>query len=171
MFRQGKQQQRANGGAKAQAGFSLIELLVVVAIILIIAAVAIPNFLRSKMAANEASGVNSLRSYTTANITYNSLCPNIGYPATLADLGPGAGQCTGGANIVDKVLGVAAPTKAGYTFTYLPIIAGGTNIQYTIHADPTSLGITGTRGFYSDESGILRYALGAPATNTSSALQ
>jgi type IV pilus assembly protein PilA len=171
MFHQGKQQRRANQAAKVQAGFSLIELLVVVAIILIIAAIAIPNFLRSKMAANEASCVNSIRSYTTANITYNSLCPGIGYPATLADLGPGAGQCTGGANIVDKVLGVAAPIKAGYTFTYLPIVAGATNIQYTLNGDPSSLGISGTRGFYSDESGVLRYALGAPATNASSALQ
>jgi type IV pilus assembly protein PilA len=143
----------------------------VVAIILIIAAIAIPSLLRSKMAANESSAVSSMRTFTTANITYNSLCPAVGYPATLADLGPGGGQCTGGANIVDEVLGVAAPVKAGYNFVYVPIPNGGVNIEYKMNANPTSLGITGNRGFFSDESGVIRYAIGAPATNASSALQ
>src|ERR1700692_3152802 len=75
----------------AQAGFSLIELLIVVAIILIIAAIAIPNLLRSRSSAHEASAVNSIRTFTTANVTYYSICPEIGYPSTLADLGPGGG--------------------------------------------------------------------------------
>src|ERR1700682_3893086 len=85
------------------AGFSLIELLIVVAIILIIAGIAIPNLMRARISANEASAVNSIRTFTSANTTYASLCPVIGYPNTLADLGPGGGGCTGGANITDGV--------------------------------------------------------------------
>ncbi len=72
---------------KKQKGFSLIELLIVVAIILIIAAIAIPNLLRSKMAANEASAVGSMRSVNTAMVTYAAAYPDTGYAATLAALG------------------------------------------------------------------------------------
>src|SRR5271168_4930759 len=97
MSHRGKKRTAARLDASPQVGFSLIELLIVVAIILIIAAIAIPNLLHSRMAANEASAVSSVRTYTTGTLTYNSLCPSIGYPATLADLGPGSGQCTGGA--------------------------------------------------------------------------
>src|SRR5437660_7932105 len=102
---------------KRQKGFSLIELLIVVAIILIIAAIAIPNLLRSKMAANEASAVGSLRSLNTACITYSTTYGS--YPTTLASLGPAATASSTTADLIDSVL--ASGTKSGYSFTY----AGG----------------------------------------------
>src|SRR6516225_9369981 len=94
---------------KKQKGFSLIELLIVVAIILIIAAIAIPNLLRSRMAANEASAVGSLRSLNTAEVTYQTTYQNVGFTTTLANLGGAAAACTGAATstsacLVDAVL-------------------------------------------------------------------
>ena len=154
-----------------QRGFSLIELLIVVAIILIIAAIAIPNFLKSKMAANEAATVASMRTLNTAMVTYQSQCPAVGYPATLVDLGPSAASgCTGGANIVDNIIGVANPQKSGYSFTYAPVPGGGINGSYTLNADPQSRGTTGQRSFYTDPSGVIRFNQGAVAVVTDTPL-
>src|SRR5260370_15123699 len=100
---------------KKQKGFSLIELLIVVAIILIIAAIAIPNLLRSRMAANEASAVGSIRSINTAAVTYSFTYPAAGYPSTLAQLAPATGASSSSADLIDSVL--ASGTKSGYQFS------------------------------------------------------
>ncbi|HEU0207541.1 MAG TPA: prepilin-type N-terminal cleavage/methylation domain-containing protein [Candidatus Udaeobacter sp.] len=154
---------------KKQKGFSLIELLIVVAIILIIAAIAIPNLLKSKMAANESSAVGSLRTITTAEIAYATACPDKGFSAALTDLNDGTG-CAPMQGEIDAAL--AGGTKSGYSFSYAnggetPVV-----VTFKVNADPSSPGSSGTRDFFVDQTGVIHYNLGgAQATSTDSALQ
>ena len=148
-----------------QKGFSLIELLIVVAIILIIAAIAIPNLLRSRMAANEASAVGSLRTLNTAAVTYSTTY-GIGYPSALASMGPAASATSTTADLIDSVL--ASSTKSGYDFTYsaAAAVAGSVN-QYAVTAIPVTTGVTGQRQFFTDQSGVIRAnAAGAATVNS-----
>jgi type IV pilus assembly protein PilA len=148
------------------SGFSLIELLVVIAIILIIAAIAIPNLLRSRIAANEAAAVSSVRTITTASVIFSTTYAD-GYPPALTSLGaPASGNPTCDfADLLDPNLTVAPFQKSGYTYSYVGSsvvgVAGGCSapgyLAYLVAAVPMTINSTGIRSFCSDEPGVLHF--------------
>jgi len=131
--------------------------------ILIILAIAIPNLLRSRMVANEASAAGTLRTYNLALVRYAEQCPQQGYPATLASLGPapsGGDRCAH-ASLVDPLLGQEMPVKSGYRFFYTPesYDRAGRVVKYGLGADPVTPNVTGTRHFFTDQSGVIRVSV------------
>src|SRR5271169_3164185 len=155
---------------RKQKGFSLIELLIVVAIILIIAAIAIPNLLRARIAANESSAVASMRTINTAQVTYETAYPTVGYAGALSTLGPSAGtgcaapSSTNGC-IIDYVLsqafsGGTSGSKSGYVFAMAAAVgSGGTgpNVTYVGGAAPLNYNQSGVRRFCSIEDAVIRF--------------
>lgn len=144
--------------ARRQRGFSLIELLIVVAIILIIAAIAVPNFLRARLSANEAAAVHSLRTITTAQVTYTTMF-SAGFADTLTKLGgivPGPPTVTE-AHILDWLLGCAAQPcqRSGYKFS-IESTSGTPPSDYKAIGIPQTVGVTGTRGFCSSQANVLQ---------------
>ena len=144
-----------------EKGFSLIELLVVVAIIMVIVAIAIPNLLRTRMTANETSAVGSLSALNTACITYLTIYG--GYPPSLASLGPGSAPTSNSADLIDSVL--ASGAKSGYNFNYSagPKDPSGRVNVYSVTAEPISPGSTGQKSFYTDQSAVIRSNTSGPA--------
>src|SRR5258708_13748801 len=128
---------------KQQKGFSLIELLSVVGIILIIAAIAIPNLLRSKMAANEASAVATMRTLNTSAVAYSTTYGT--YPTHLTDLGPASTPSSTAADLIDSVLALDPAIKSGYTFVWT---APNSNSTYTLTATPVTPGVPAHTGFF-----------------------
>jgi prepilin-type N-terminal cleavage/methylation domain-containing protein len=146
-----------------EKGFSLIELLIVVAIILIIAAIAIPNLIRSKIAANESSAVATLRTLNTSSIAYSTSYG--AYPPNLAALGPASSPSSTAADLIDSVLGRDPATKSGYTFVY--VSSGSPVTSYTITATPITIGTSGQRGFFTNQTGVIRGDSSGAATSAS----
>ncbi|HWY55780.1 MAG TPA: prepilin-type N-terminal cleavage/methylation domain-containing protein [Terriglobales bacterium] len=162
---------------RKQKGFSLIELLIVVAIILIIAAIAIPNLLRARISANESAAAQSVRTVNTAQVSYLSTYPAVGYSNSMAALGPPAatgcpatGPVATNACLIDFGLASAtapATAKTGYYFGIGVSAGGPPNQSYTVGSAPAAFNQSGVRGFCSNEDGVIRVAASwnaAPAT-------
>ncbi len=155
------------GWMASARGFSLIELLVVLSILLTVAAISVPNLLRSKMAANAAAAVETLRTLNTTEATYWTAY-GVGYSAGLAQLGPpavGIPVSPAAADLIDGVL--AGGTKTGYQFLYTPT-AGGTGGYrgYKIQANPLQPGESGTSYYYTDQSQVIRVNRAGLASST-----
>jgi type IV pilus assembly protein PilA len=152
---------------RKQKGFSLIELLIVVAIILIIAAIAIPNLLRARISANESSAASSIRTLNTAQVSFYSTYPATGYSPTVLALGPGAATCPAGgplvtaACLIDQTLSLATTAgtaKSGYYFNMGVTTVGGLNLGYTVGGSAAAFNQSGVRGFCSSEDGVIHFS-------------
>jgi type IV pilus assembly protein PilA len=135
-------------------------------VFVVVAAIAIPKLLRSRMAVNETAAIGTLRTYNLALAQYANKCPSHGYPSTTQVLGPGNGDCDR-ANLVSTELASPQVVKNGYIFFYGAYSRGNRqeNLNvYTIAADPVMPNATGSRHYFTDQSGVIRYDIGVTAT-------
>ena len=158
---------------RKEQGFTLVEFLIVVAVILVIAAIAIPSLLRGRIAANEASAVSSMRALSTAQMAYSTSYPEVGYSSSLSNLGstPGCSPVdtatSSHACLIDEVL--QSGKKSGYSFA-LANATGSPINAYTLNADPITQGVSGRRHFFSDATGVIRVNESQTATSADSPL-
>lgn len=150
---------------RRQNGFSLLELLIVVGVILIIAAIAVPNLLRAKIAANESSAVQTVRQISTAELSYHTAYSSVGFAPDLKSLGGPALACSpspASACIVDSE--ITGGNKSGYAFFAAGFAPGGspTNTQFVASSAPWVFNRTGTRNFcIATDDGALRATMGS----------
>jgi len=152
-------------GRGTRAGFSLVELLIVIAIILVIAAIAIPNLISGRRQANESAVASAMRAISSAQVSYQTSYQQ-GLSPDLVSLGPpggGTSPSASAADLIDAVL--ASGTRNGYTFTYVATDANsdGQPESFTLNANPITPGITGLKRFYMDQSNVIRFNLNGPA--------
>ena len=145
---------------RRRKGFSLIELLVVMAIIMLLAAIAVPNLLKSKLAANESSAVSTLRTINTAQVTYSVTYPAQGYADDLAKLGPppsGTAPSSTASGLLDWIVGCGSQpcVKSGYSFAVTNVV-GTPVVSFRATGVPAAPGQTGIRGFCSDQLGPIQ---------------
>ena len=166
-------QGRLQGGGMALTGL-ILGYVGIGYLILVLAAIAIPNLLRARISANEASAVGSIRTINTAQVTYASAYPNVGFAPSLGTLG-GPSPCTAmsstSACLIDQAL--ASGQKSGYNFTYQARDTEGDQVidAYSVQAVPVAVGQTGQRSFCSDETGIIRFTTSGTCTRESPPLQ
>ncbi len=141
------------------AGFTLVEIMIVVAIIALLAALLYPNFLRAKLQANETSAIESMRALSTALESYRGVQTPPDYPDDLIELSDSVPP------YVDSI--ITSGTRQGYDFEYERV----DEAQFTLNGDPITSGVTGNRGFYVDETGVIRVSDSGSADGTSPPLQ
>ena len=157
-----------NSQNKNRRGFSLIELLIVVTIILIIAAIAIPNLMKAKMQGNETAAVGALKTLTESATMYSNSYG--GFPRALSDLGPGGSGTAPSSTAADLIdSGLASGIKSGYKFTFAVLATdpAGNVLSYTISATPVTPGTTGQRSFFVDASGTIHASQSGVADSSS----
>lgn len=149
---------------RSNKGFTLVEIMIVVAIIALIAAIAIPNLLRARHNANETAGIGAMRTLSTAMESFRAAQTPPAYPASLAALSTAVPPYVPG-----TLAAATAPATArqGYYFTYFPIGANA----YSLQGTPATVGTTGTRRFFVDQSGVIRANAAGPATALSPEIQ